>query len=67
MKIKMTIEKLYNIIGIVQRIVMVILSIFSIFLAYKIIDMINKLVVEINQMYNAIESLRILLYKSWWF
>ena len=63
----MTIEKLYNIIGIVQRIVMVILSIFSIFLAYKIIDMINKLVVEINQMYNAIKSLRILLYKSWWF
>jgi len=63
----MTIEKLYNIIGIVQRIVMVILSIFSIFLAYKIIDMLTKLVVEINQMYIAIESLKILLHKSWWF
>jgi hypothetical protein len=63
----MTIEKLYNIIGIVQRIVMVILSIFSIFLAYKIIDMLTKLVVEINQMYIAIEALRQLLHKSWWF
>ena len=63
----MTIEKLYNIIGIVQRIVMVILSIFSIFLAYKIIDMLTRLSVEINQMYIAIESLKILLHKSWWF
>ena len=63
----MTIEKLYNIIGIVQRIVMVIIGIFSIFLAYKIIDMLTRLSVEINQMYIAIESLKILLHKSWWF
>jgi len=63
----MTIEKLYNIIGIVQRIVMVILNIFFIFLAYKIIAIVTNLVIEINQMHASIDALRQLLQKSWWF
>jgi len=67
-------QRIYYIIGIIQRIGMVILTIAMIGAAYKIYDlsikslaMIQQYGVEIGKIYNIIESLYKMIDKSWFF
>ena len=60
-------QKTYYIIGIVQRITMIILTFLMMGAAYKIYDLSVKYGVEIKEIHKLVETIYNLLYKSWIF
>ena len=60
-------QRIYYIIGIIQRTAMVILTIFMIGAAYKIYDLSLKYGDKVDKIYQLVEKLYIMIHKSWLF
>lgn len=67
-------QRIYYIIGIIQRIGMIILTFCMIGAAYKIyglsiksLELIQQYGIEIKEIHRIIETIRIMLHKSWFF
>ena len=60
-------QKIYYIIGIIQRITMIILTFCMMGAAYKIYDLSVKYGIEIKEIHQLIQNLYNMLHKSWLF
>jgi len=60
-------QKTYYIIGIIQRITMIILTFCMMGAAYKIYDLSLKYGIEINEIHQLVEKVYRLIDKSWFF
>jgi len=67
-------QKIYYIIGIIQRSLMIVLTFAMIGAAYKIYDLsiksfelIQQYGIEIKEIHQIIENIRVMLHKSWLF
>ena len=60
-------QRIYYIIGIIQRVSMVILTFAMIGAAYKIYDLSVKYGIEIKEIHKLIQNLYILIHRSWIF
>ena len=60
-------QKIYYIIGIIQRIIMIILTFAMIGAAYKIYNLSIKYGIEIKEIHQLIEKVYIMIHKSWFF
>lgn len=60
-------QKIYYIIGIIQRITMIILTFCMMGASYKIYELSLKYGIEIEQIHRLIKDLYIIIHKSWFF
>lgn len=60
-------EKAYHIVGIVQRVAMVILTFLMVGVSYKLLTILLNFQVEIKAIHDIVNKLYILLDKSWLF
>jgi hypothetical protein len=60
-------QRIYYIIGIIQRISMVILTFIMMGAAYKIYDLSLKYGTEIREIHQLVEKFYIMIHKSWFF
>jgi hypothetical protein len=60
-------QKVYYIIGIIQRVLMIILTFAMMGAAYKIYDLSLKYGIQINEIQHLVEKLYTMIHKSWFF
>jgi hypothetical protein len=60
-------QRAYYIIGIIQRVSMVIVTLLLCGAAYKIYDMTLKFGVEIKDIHNLVDGISKMMHKSWFF
>jgi len=66
-KMSEKLQKIYYIIGIIQRIGMIILTFAMMGAAYKIYDLTLKYGVEIREIHKLVQDLYNMIHKSWFF